>query len=176
MATYKWCYDPNKWYTVYKQTFYNIVTDIKHVYSILGRVAKYLGNRCRRDKNLYDLDSAEDARYNLELINDCSPEANRLGISPHHHDSRHLKRDLNLSDLRNTKSGRFNLGLTKGNIDNFIYFNADGTIQTSKRCNEVELTGDFAGSGRISGNKIIINAILTDAGRRSLLSHKGIGN
>ena len=112
MATYKWCYDPNKWYTLYKQTFYNIVTDIKHVYSILGRVAKYLGNRCRRNKNLYDLDSAEDARYNLELINDCSPEANRLGISPHHHDSRHLKRDLNLSDLKNAKSGRFNFGAT----------------------------------------------------------------
>ena len=111
MATYKWCYDTNKWYTLYKRPFYNIVKDIKRIYKILGRVAKYLGNRCRRDKNLYDLDSAEDARYNLELINDCSPEANRLGISAHHHDSRHLRRDKNLSDLNSAEDARYNLGL-----------------------------------------------------------------
>ena len=163
MATLKWCYDTDKWYTLYKRPFHNIVEDIKRIYKILGRVAKYLGNRCRRDKNLYDLDSAEDARYNLELINDCSPEANRLGISAHHHDSRHLRRDLNLSDLKNAKSGRFNLGLTKGDIDNFVYFNTDGAIQTSKRCNEVQITGDIAGSGRISGNKITIGVTVTDS-------------
>ena len=109
MATLKWKNDEN-WETFFYGAFENIKADLKNFIVALNEVARAIRRRCCRDKNLSDVYSAEESRKNLGLIGDCS-DTDRMGTSPHYHDSYHLVRKKNLSDVYDAAEARTNLEL-----------------------------------------------------------------
>jgi hypothetical protein len=87
MSTLKWKGNKN-WETFYHGAFENVKADLRNIVLATNNMAAAVRNRVRRDKNLSDLHSAEQARTNLNLIDDCSSA--KMGSSPHHHDTRYM--------------------------------------------------------------------------------------
>lgn len=111
MATLKWKNDDH-WETFFYGAFENIKADLKNIIKAINNSAAAIRMRCRRDKNLSDVYSAEDSRWNLGFQgNDHSNEAGKMGKSWHHHDDHHLVISKNLSDVANKSDGRKNLQL-----------------------------------------------------------------